>query len=121
MSNQQTYISFYLEGSELRVFHKAVLALGSPKCVQFRVHADGTSMIMEPCAQKTFTTFRVPKIEDSDETKSVRVFSKGFCTLLANRLNWDIHKSYRILGVIVPNQKIAVFDLTRAVIISEPQ
>ena len=37
--------------------------------------------------------------------------------LLANKLDWDLNRSYRVPGRILPKQQIAIFDLKSAEII----
>lgn len=96
------------------VYNSAIVALGVPKCVQFRVHVDGTSMLMEPSDKKTFTSFRVPKMKNPDGVGRVRIYSKAFTHILAARQHWDTSRSYRIPGRLLPGRKIAVFDLTQA-------
>ena len=113
-SDLVTYISFYLSRGEMFVYHSAIEALGTPKCVQFKVHVDGPSMLMEPSDKKTFTSFRVPKLKNPDGVGRVRIYSKAFTHILAARQQWDTARSYRIPGKLLPGQKIAVFDLTQA-------
>ena len=113
MSNS-TYLSFYLRKGEMFVYHNAILAVGSPKCVRFRVKTDGTSMLMEAFDKKTFTSFRVPKIDENDGVGKVRIYSKAFTHILATHQNWDCSRSYRVPGRIMADQKIVLFDLTKA-------
>ena len=111
-----TYVSFYLRDNTIRIFKSTIRFLGTPEFVQFRVHYDGSSMILEPHSVRTFTTLRVPK-NIYNENGSMEVHSKGLCRILANRLGWDVSSSYRIPGKLIPRQKIVVFDLTSATII----
>ena len=113
-----TYISFYLNGSTIRIFKKTVRAIGTPPFLQFLIHPDGRSMVMQPCDTRSFTTIRVPKNVYSDNGKT-QAYSKGLCRLLANKLNWDINCSYRIPGRLIPHQQIVVFDLSQATVISQ--
>jgi len=113
-----TYISFYLNDSTIRIFKKTVRAIGTPPFLQFLIHPDGRSMVMQPCETRSFTTIRVPKNVYSDNGKT-QAYSKGLCRLLANKLNWDINCSYRIPGRLIPHQQIVVFDLSQATVISQ--
>ena len=115
-SNNHTYVSFYLRENTIRIFKSTVRFLGTPQFVQFRVHYDGSSMILEPRPVRSFTTLRVPK-NIYDENGSMEVHSKGLCRLLANKLEWDIASSYRIPGKLISSQKIVIFDLTSATVI----
>ena len=113
-----TYISFYLNDSTIRIFKKTVRAIGTPPFLQFLIHPDGRSMVMQPCETRSFTTIRVPKNVYSDNGKT-QAYSKGLCRLLANKLNWDINCSYRIPGRLIPHQQIVVFDLSQATVTSQ--
>ena len=65
--------------------------------------------------QKEFTSFKVSrKIFENSKDKSLRIRSKRFCDLIANRMNWDTEKSYWVEGRIYPEQKVVVYDLTSA-------
>ena len=86
--------------------------------MQFRIHYDGTSMILEPHESRTFTTIRVPK-NIYTEKGNMEVHSKGLCRLLANKLKWDINCSYRIPGKLIPQQQIVIFDLSKASVIPQ--
>ena len=116
--SSKTYISFYLSDSTIRIFKTTVRALGTPPFLQFLVHPNGQSMVMQPCGTRSFTTIRVSSNIYSDNGKT-QVYSKGLCRLLANKLNWDINCSYRTPGRLIPHQKIVVFDLSQATVTSQ--
>lgn len=40
-----------------------------------------------------------------------------FCRILAARYKWNLNRSYRVPGWIIPKQQIVVFDLNRAEVI----
>lgn len=113
-----TYISFYLSDNTIRIFKSTVRKLGTPPFLQFLIHPNGQSMVMQPYETRSFTTIRVPKNLYSDNGKT-QAYSKGLCRLLANKLNWDINCSYRIPGRLIPQQKLVVYDLSQATVISQ--
>lgn len=118
MKSDTTYISFYLKSNTIRIFKKTIRGLGSPKFIRFRVNPEGTSLLLEEWDRITLTSFRIPKnIEDVEG--SMDVHSKPFSRLMAYKLGWDAEKSYRIPGRVIQHQKVAVFDLTQAVQITE--
>ena len=118
MASNSTYVSFYLSSNTIRIFKSTVRFLGTPPFLQFRIHYDGESMILEPHEIRTFTTLRVPK-NIYTEQGSMEVHSKVLCRLLADKLNWDINCSYRIPGKLIPQQKIVIFDLSKATVIPQ--
>ena len=115
MPENKTRISFYLKDDTVRVFTSALRALDKPKYVRFLINPNTLKMAMTEYGQKEFTSFRVSrKIFEDSKDKSLRIISKKFCTLIANRMNWDTDKSYRVEGLIYPEQKVVVYDLTSA-------
>ncbi len=118
MVSDTTYISFYNSSWRIRIFKKTIRLLGSPKFFRFRIHEDGRSMLLEPFDRITLTSFRVPKNID-DEHGSLEIHSKPMTTILAKRMGWDMKRSYRIPGKVYQSQKVVVFDLTQASIITE--
>ena len=112
-----TYISFYLRGSKIHVFRKTLAELGNPQFVRFRIHEDGNSMVMEAYSKKDFQSHRVPK--KNREGWSLEIHSKPLCRIMMKHLNRNETQSYRIPGVAYPSQRIAVFDLTAAVMINQ--
>ncbi len=116
-NDKETYISFYLSSNTIRIFKSAIRVLGEPAFIQFKVHTDGKSMIVQPYDRITLTSFRVPK-NLFDDNGSMEIHSKGLCRLLANQRGWNTDCSYRIRGRLIEQQGLAVFDLTTATIIN---
>ncbi len=117
MNNEDTNLSFYLRSNAIHIFKDAIRVIGTPEFIRFRVHPDGTSMLMESYDRITLTSFRVPK--NVDTGRSLVVHSKAFCRIMANRLGWDISESYRVPGRMIPSENVVIFDLTKAVPIRE--
>lgn len=113
--SDDTYISFYLIESKIHIFRKTLVEIGNPKFIRFRVHEDGKSMIMEAYHKKDFQSHRVPK--KIRENWQMELRSLPLCSLIKNRLDWKEGKSYRIPGKAYPGQQLAVFDLTKAIMI----
>lgn len=114
MSNE-TYLSFYLATYRIHIFSKAIIEIGNPKFIRFLVKEDGQSMIMEAYHKKDFQSHRVPKRTEAKWEMEIR--SYPLCRLLTNKLNWEEGKSYRIPGKTYPGQRLAVFDLSAAMLI----
>lgn len=73
-------------------------------------------MILLPYPKKTFTTLRVPE-NIFGENGGMRIHSKGLCSILAERLGWEMELSYRIPGRMLVGQRAVLFELSRAVVI----
>ena len=113
----ETYMSFYLSSFRIHVFRKAIAEIGEPKYIRFLVKDEGPSMIMEAYNKKDFQSHRVtPK----KESGGMEISSLPLCSLLKNRLGWEEGKSYRVPGRTYPSQHLAVFDLTAAEQIQNP-
>lgn len=110
-----TYLSFYLPRYTFRVFIKAVRALEKPTYVRFLVHPKTLKMAMVEYGEKSFSSFRVSrKILENTRSDSLRIHSKKFCDLVAERMNWNTGKCYRVPGMIYPEQRLVVYNLADA-------
>ena len=116
--SEATYISFYLRSNTIRIFKKTIYNLGVPQFIRFHVNREGTSMLIEEYDKITLNSFRIPKNIDDTEG-SMEVYSKPFSRLMAYKQKWDTDKSYRVPGRVIGNQRVAVFDLSQAVPISD--
>ena len=114
----ETYISFYLNSFRIHVFSKTVKDIGSPKYIRFLVKDEGPSIVMEAYDKKDFQSHRVR--QRSDGSNGMEINSYPLCSLLKNRLGWEAGKSYRVPGRTYPSQHLAVFDLTAAEQIQNP-
>lgn len=111
-----TNISFYLRNNRIHIFVEALRGIGSPRYVYFLMGENGDSLVMAPYDKKDFYSHRVsPSVYDGK--KSLELTSIRLCRLLAQMFNWDTDKSYRVPGVVIPKQQIAIFYLGKAVII----
>lgn len=112
--DENTYISIRCSNGCIRVFKKAIRLLGKPSYIRFFLSNKGKLLAVEPYDKKTFTSFRVPKNLYSDNGAMV-VYSKMLCTALYSEMGWDEYELYRIPGKVLYKERIAIFDLNRAV------
>lgn len=110
------YISFYLKNDTVYVFRDVIRILNNPKFVHILIRSDGKFLLLKACDKKSFNSFRVPR-NLYNEKGCMRVYSRRFCKLMADRLKWNTNKSYRIPGKIISNLQGVIFDLTEAAII----
>lgn len=108
-----TFISFYGKTGNIRIFKKAVRAIGLPKFIRFRINEDATSLLLEPFDRISLTSFRVPA-NLNDEVGNMDVYSKSLIDLLSQRLGWELGRSYRVPGKVLPQQGVVLYDLTQA-------
>lgn len=113
LTDNTTYISFYLKDGKVHVFADAIRSLGTPNYIRFLLGRDGSSMIMEPYHKKEFQSIRVKK--DNEQIHHKLCFRcKPFCKLLENTFGWASLYSYRVPGRLILSQRIILFDLTQA-------
>lgn len=113
LTDNTTYISFYLKDGKVHVFADALRSLGTPNYIRFLLGKDGSSMIMEPYHKKEFQSIRVKK-DNKQMHRKLCFRCKPFCKLLENTLGWTNLYSYRVPGRLIPSQRIILFDLTQA-------
>lgn len=115
LTNKTTYVSFYLKDGKIHVYADAIRSLGTPDFIRFLLNQDGSSMIMEPYHTKEFQSIRVKK----DNISGKLYFRcRPLCRLLEHTRGWNHLQSYRIPGRLIQNQRIILFDLTQAAVIS---
>lgn len=118
MDNDTTYISFYNKTGEIRIFKRAIRAIGKPSFIRFLLHQEKRMLLIEPYEKISFTSFRMPKNFEDDNGR-FDVYSKAFTRLISRAMGWDSQRSYRIKGEIDENKKTIIFDLSKAEIITE--
>lgn len=115
LTNNNTYVSFYLNDGKIHVYADAIRSLGFPDFIRFRLNPNGSLMIMEPYDKKEFQSIRVKK-----KTISGKLYfrCRPLCSLLEHTRGWNHSQSYRIPGRLIQRQRIVLFDLTQATAIS---
>lgn len=78
------------------------------------MNKDKTLLAIEPFAKKTLTSFEVPDNLIKDNM-SMCVYSTVLCDSLYKTMNWDEKELYRIPGTVLYNDRIAVFELQKAI------
>ena len=114
-NNENTFISFYLKSNTIRVSKKSLKIMGEPPYVRFLVNRDNQKMIMQGYDRISQISFRVRKqMCRKGSRETLFVHSKAFCLMIAHWMDWDEGKSYRIPGVVYPEQKIVLFNVSEA-------
>ena len=116
MDDTKISISFYLKANRIHIFINALRGIGSPKRICFMMDESGNTLILSPYDKRDFKSHRVPeKVYSGSE--SLEISSYKLCRLLASSHDWDISRSYRIPGKIVPSLNVVIFQLDKAEII----
>lgn len=109
----ETFLSFYLKANRIHVFVDALREIGQPTNICFMVGPDGKTLIVKPYPRKDFHSHRVPQ-DVYKGKKSMEVSSLQLCRIMAEMQCWNTNYSYRVPGVIHPQQKICVYHLDQA-------
>lgn len=109
----ETFLSFYLKTNRIHVFVDALKKIGSPANICFMVGEDGKTLILKPYPRKDFYSHRVSQ-DVYKGKKSMDVSSLRLCRIIAEMQSWNTSYSYRVPGMIYPQQKICVCYLDQA-------
>ena len=70
----------------------------------FLIDENGERLVLVPYPNKDFHSHRVPS-SVYDGSRSMEICSLKLCRILAARYKWNLNRSYRVPGCIVPKQK----------------
>lgn len=115
-----TNLSFYLKANRIHVFVKSLRSIGSPSRICFMISEDGENLLITPYSKRDFKSHAVPaRVYKGDG--SLEISSYKLCHLIAGMQNWDLERSYRVPGTVIPEKKVAVFKLREAEVIEHPE
>ena len=115
----ETYISFYLKPHRIHIFVDALRGVGCPRFIRFMISSDGSTLVMEPYSKKDFHSHRVSQGVYNGSC-GMELCSLPLCNIIAGIHQWEADCSYRVPGLIMPQRKIAVFDLKNGKRINRP-
>ena len=110
---RNTFISFYLRANRIHVHMDSLRGIGCPGRICLMMDSIGRSLILAPYEKTDFKSHRVPNAVYNGD-KGMEISSYKLCHLVADRNDWNPTLSYRIPGIILPEQKLAVFDMSKA-------
>lgn len=114
MDENKVFISICSFNGYIRVFRKVIRLLGRPKYIRLSMNREKTLLAIEPYTKKTLTSFEVPQ-NMIKENASMCIYSTVLCDSLYKSMGWDKNELYRIPGVVLYNDLVAVFELKKAV------
>ena len=111
-----SFLSFYLKTSTIRVFNRSIKKIDYPHFVRFLIHPTKLQIAMTAYYKKELTSFRVPRnLLNGDPRACLSIHSKKLCGLVARKMGWEDGRSYRIPGEMLQSKKAFVFYLEDAV------
>ncbi len=108
-----SYISFYLKPSRIHIFLDVLRGMGSPSRICFKIDHDGKRLLVTPYYKVDFKSHPVPR-DVYRGNDCMEISSLKLCKIIANLHGLNAERSYRMPGFVDIDDKIAVFDLTRA-------
>lgn len=109
-------ISFYFKASRIHIFVNVLRGIGSPSRICFKIDETGQYLLLVPYSKHDFRSHPVSK-EVYRGNDSMEVCSMKLCRIIAKLHGLDLDSSYRIPGYVDMDDKIAVFDLSKASLI----
>lgn len=108
-----SYISFYLKPSRIHIFMDVLRGIGSPSRICIKIDHERERLLLMPYYKVDYKSHAVPK-DVYRGNVCMELCSLKLCKIIANRHKLDSERSYRMPGIVDVDDKIAVFDLTRA-------
>ena len=109
-------ISFGLKWSKIMIFHKTIIALNNPKYIYFMLNLEKKQLAVVASDRKTRESFKVPRHLNEEEFEwCFKISSQPLISHIYECCEWDSTKTYRIDGVVHPDQRLVEFNLKTAV------
>ena len=90
------------------------MKLGYPEFVLLLIDAEGKRVAVQSCTEDTANSMRFFK-EKKSNVISVRWNGRDLLNTLERIMGWDLKKtSYRVEGMVLPEENAVLFDLTKA-------
>ncbi len=99
-------------GKRERIFFTkdVIRILGVPNFICIRVNAEWNSVLVMPCADKDYLSFRVPNDILSEPNKKMEFRSKAFTDTLLKSNGLDRQGTYTVQGWYFEKRNVLVFD-----------
>ena len=97
----------------------AVIKMGKPKNVVLLINEEKKMIAVKICDTNEEGSIQFFK---SIRSINVRINNKDFIYTLSRLMNWNIkEEGYRVLGDWYENEKVMIFDLTKAALLGEKE
>lgn len=99
-------------GKRERIFFTkdVIRILGVPNYICIRVNAGWNSVLIMPCADKDYLSFKVPSGILSEPNKKMEFRSKAFTDTLLKRNGLALQGTYTVQGWYFENRNALIFD-----------
>ena len=109
-------ITLHCKRNRIRIFKDVVLAMGDPKYVRLLVNPEKKLLCVQACTKAEIRSFKVP---DKNTTKDDRYFFEINSKELIDKIrmcvpHFDEKGTYTVFGQQVPEERLALFDLSAA-------
>lgn len=105
-------ISLCPKWGKIRIFHSTIVALGEPRYIRFLFNLEKKRLAVQACVRKEAECFRVPKY--NPENWEFKISSVPMLKMIWKTCDWDMEKTYRLVGIIHPEHNLVEFDMKQA-------
>lgn len=108
-------ISFGLKWSKIMIFHKTIVALENPKYIFFMLNLKKKQLAVVASNHKTRESFKVPEYLCEEEFEwCFKICSQPLVSHIYEYCAWNPNTTYRIDGIVYPEQRLVEFNLNTA-------
>lgn len=121
MTNEiRTGISFSMKRRRVLIYRSSLRALGMPSNIRFLLNMKQKKVAVQACEAIDRDSFKVPEIIDGGKDQ-YEISSVNFLKMVYKLAGWDNDGTYRISGVVYPENRLVEFELGDAVKIADEE
>lgn len=121
MTNEiRTGISFSMKRRRVLIYRSSLRALGMPSNIRFLLNMKKKKVAVQACEAIDRDSFKVPEIIDGGKDQ-YEISSVNFLKMVYKLAGWKDDGTYRIAGVVFPENRLVEFELGDAVKIADEE
>lgn len=121
MTNEiRTGISFSMKRRRVLIYRSSLCALGMPSNIRFLLNMKQKKVAVQACEAIDRDFFKVPEIIDGGKDQ-YEISSVNFLKMVYKLAEWKDDGTYRISGVVFPENRLVEFELGDAVKIADEE
>ncbi len=116
----RTGISFSMKRRRVLIYRSTLRSLGTPRNIRFLLNMKKQRVAVQACEAIDRDSFKVPEFADGSKDQ-YEINSVNFMNVLYRLAEWDREKTYKIEGMVYPDNRLVEFRLQNAVLISDEE
>lgn len=121
MTNEiRTGISFSMKRRRVLIYRSSLRALGMPSIIRFLLNMKQKKVAVQACEAIDRDSFKVSEIIDGGKDQ-YEISSVNFLKMVYKLAGWKDDGTYRIAGVVFPENRLVEFELGDAVKIADEE